>query len=55
MRQAISKEFSDLVKHIISPFGTGNTSQLITERINAFLKCGAVDMKKSFYDVMFEV
>lgn len=51
---ANSPSFRKIAKNALNPYGDGNTSSKILERIDKMLK-STVDLKKSFYDISFEI
>lgn len=51
MRKALSEEFQQQAKYVESPFGDGNTSSKIYEKIVEFLSKRKDDFQKSFYDM----
>ena len=55
MGQALSPEFRAVARCASSPFGDGNTSEKIMEILWDFLNKPEKSMKKSFYDISFEV
>lgn len=50
IQRALSKEFQEVVNSVISPYGDGNVSEKILERIKSFLDT-SIDLKKTFYDL----
>lgn len=54
IRTALTKEFQEKAKHIISPFGDGTTSAKIESKIVDYLnKYDTNTLKKRFYDIEF--
>lgn len=53
--KAMSDEFREKAKHTISPYGTGETSAKIVSVIKDYLYHDKINLKKSFYDITFEV
>lgn len=47
---ALSKEFKEKAKNTINPYGDGNTSGKIIEKIKDFILNDKVNLKKQFYD-----
>lgn len=47
---ALSKEFKEKAKNTINPYGDGNTSGKIIEKIRDFILNDKVNLKKQFYD-----
>jgi GDP/UDP-N,N'-diacetylbacillosamine 2-epimerase (hydrolysing) len=54
MKRALAREFQDISKNVINPFGDGNTSSKIVEVIQEQLENNTIKLKKEFYDVEFE-
>lgn len=52
---ALSEDFRQKAASIKSPFGDGNTSGRIRNIIKDTLFLGTIDLKKTFYDIPFEV
>ncbi len=52
--KALSPDFQAKAKHVISPFGNGNTSRLIEKQLISFLSDSITNqnIKKSFYDIL---
>ena len=48
--EALSPDFYERAKHVISPFGNGNTSKLIESTLLEFLHSEKINLKKQFYD-----
>lgn len=55
MERALSPEFQAVARRASCPFGDGNTSGMIMEVLRRFLDAPEKNMKKSFYDIPFEV
>lgn len=55
LKLADSEEFREKAALVKNPYGDGNTSQKIAKTIEKILCSGGVDIKKSFYDLAFEV
>ena len=53
--EAMLPEFKCIAEKAKNPYGTGETSRMICEQIEAFLEEGKINLKKSFYDIKFEV
>jgi len=53
IKRAVSPEFRRGVEETKSPFGDGNTSDLIVCEIKRFLASDRIDTKKAFYDIRF--
>jgi GDP/UDP-N,N'-diacetylbacillosamine 2-epimerase (hydrolysing) len=51
---ANSLSFREIAKNVLNPYGDGNTSSKVLEQIDKMLE-GIVDLKKSFYDISFEI
>ncbi len=51
INKVLSKEFTNICKKVISPYGDGCTSKKISEKLIEVLNSGAIDIKKKFYDV----
>lgn len=54
IRKALTPEFRAIASECENPYGNGEASRNITERIMEFLY-GNVSFKKEFYDIIFEV
>ena len=55
MEKARTAEFKKAVKNVVSPFGTGNTSEQIHEKVMDWLLSGAeYNPKKKFHDISWE-
>jgi GDP/UDP-N,N'-diacetylbacillosamine 2-epimerase (hydrolysing) len=55
IKRALTKEFWDISKKVINPYGDGNTSSKIVEIIRDRLAADKIRLKKEFYDVEFKV
>ena len=53
MNIALTDDFQEKVKHIVSPFGDGTTSDKIMEFILKFLHSERTTHEKKFYDIAF--
>jgi GDP/UDP-N,N'-diacetylbacillosamine 2-epimerase (hydrolysing) len=53
MKRALSREFQDLARKVINPYGDGNTSSKIMEIIQEQLENNTIKLKKEFYDVRY--
>lgn len=54
IEKALSKEFRDEVRDTVNPYGDGNTSQRIMEKLDYFFEHPDIfQLKKSFYDLDF--
>lgn len=51
MARATSPEFQEMAKHTNSPFGDGHTSEKIVAELLRYLRSGAQNKAKSFYDL----
>ncbi len=49
--RAISEEHRELCKYIVSPYGNGNASEQIAEKIVEIVSDRDIDLKKSFYEL----
>jgi len=49
---ALSKNFKEKARYAVNPYGDGNTSRQITEKIKELLTNRKIDLKKQFYDIM---
>lgn len=47
--------FQEVVDKAINPYYKENTSELIVEKIFELLRSGIIEIKKSFYDIEFEI
>ncbi|WP_335342005.1 UDP-N-acetylglucosamine 2-epimerase [Bacillus alkalicola] len=50
-----TNRFKDIASNTINPYGSGNTSALIVETIKDFLCENKIDLKKSFYNISYEI
>lgn len=48
---ALSKEFKEKAKNTINPYGDGNTTEKIIEKIKDFILNEKINLKKKFYDL----
>lgn len=55
MNMALTNDFQEKARHIVSPFGDGTTSDKIMEQIIDFLDHQCTTHEKKFYDVEFSV
>lgn len=53
IEKALSKEFLENIKDIKNPYGDGNVSNKIMEKIKYFLENDKINLKKKFYDLEF--
>ena len=55
IKEAITKALSDehrsVCSHVVSPYGDGNAARQIAQKIVEVIDQGAIDLKKSFYDL----
>lgn len=51
-KKAESRKFTNMIKDMKCPFGTGNTSDIIVSRIEKVVKKD-INLKKEFYDIEF--
>ncbi len=51
MKKAVSPAFQERVRHTISPFGDGHTSERIIEELKRVLHSGSIGLKKKFFDL----
>ena len=51
IKLAISDEFKKQCKNTVSPYGNGNASKLIAEKIIEVVKENNIDLKKKFYNI----
>jgi GDP/UDP-N,N'-diacetylbacillosamine 2-epimerase (hydrolysing) len=54
MKKALTREFQDISKYVINPYGDGNTSSKIAEIVQDQLEGNKIKLKKEFYDIEFE-
>lgn len=52
IKLALSEEFSDKCKKTKCPYGDGNTSKKISQKIIEIVKKGKIDLKKKFYNLV---
>ena len=55
MKQGRSREFQEKLKMVENPYGKGDTSTQIIEKVKEYLMEGRINLKKFFYDVEFEI
>lgn len=55
IRRAMQREFRAIAEKAVSPFGDGHTTQKILPVLLAFLEFPNKNIKKSFYNISFEV
>jgi GDP/UDP-N,N'-diacetylbacillosamine 2-epimerase (hydrolysing) len=55
MKRVLTKEFQNIAKLVINPYGDGNTSSKIMEIIQDQLEGNKINLKKEFYDIEFKV
>lgn len=55
VQKALSKEFNNYVKDTVSPYGDGRVTPKILYQIKAFLEKEDINLKKSFYNISFEI
>lgn len=55
MRRAMTPEFRAVAARTVSPFGDGHTSEKILPELLRFLESPNKSLKKTFYDISFEV
>ena len=55
LEQAVSPDFQKKAGEASNPYGHGETSRLICEKIEDFLCNGKINLKKTFFDLNFEV
>lgn len=51
IEKALESEFRELSRGVISPYGDGNTSRRIAEKIIDTVKNNKIDLMKKFYDI----
>lgn len=49
--KALSQEFKEVCKHVISPYGDGNAAVRIASKIVMIMKDDNIDLKKKFYNI----
>ena len=52
---ACMESFRQKAANASNPYGDGRTSERICKLIKEIFSCGTIDLKKSFYDISFEV
>ena len=55
IKKGLSKKFRDEISDVVNPYGNGNSSDKIIEKIEEFIIYDKVDLKKRFFDVKFEL
>lgn len=55
MKKAQSKEFQESLKKVENPYGKGDTSGQILEKVKEFLNGEKINLKKPFYDVDYKI
>ncbi|WP_202108284.1 UDP-N-acetylglucosamine 2-epimerase [Succinivibrio dextrinosolvens] len=55
IRLALSEDFINKCKNTVSPYGKGNTSELICKKIIEIIKKDKVSLKKKFFDIFFKL
>lgn len=55
MEKGRSREFQEKLRLVENPYGRGDTSMQIIDRVKEYLKEDRINLKKSFYDVKFEI
>lgn len=55
MEKGRSKEFRKTLEQVENPYGKGDTSRQIVEKVKEFLNEEKIYLKKPFYDVKFEI
>jgi len=53
MNKALDPEFREMVRHVESPFGDGNTSDKIIAKIKEVFSNNEINLKKKFFDIDF--
>lgn len=53
IEKALSKEFLENIKDVKNPYGDGNVSDKVIEKIKYFLENDKINLKKKFYDLEF--
>ena len=51
MKKALSKEFKELASTAVNPYGEGQATDKIADKIDKFMSEGSIDLKKTFYDI----
>lgn len=54
VKKGRSQEFQAKLRHVENPYGKGDTSRQIVEKIREYLNEDKINLKKSFYNVKFE-
>ena len=55
MAKALSEDFQKKARYAVNPFGDGQTSRLIEEKIMEYLNGAEGTAKKRFYDIAFRI
>ncbi len=55
INKALSAEFRQSIQDAVNPYGDGNTSDKIVKTVKEFLLDNKIDIKKKFYDIVFQV
>ena len=55
IRLALSNDFQEIAKNTTNPYGDGVTSEKIVQVVKNYLREGCINLKKSFYNIEFEV
>ena len=50
VNKAISSDFIEKSRQVVSPYGDGNAAGRIADKIFEVIKAGSIDLKKKFYD-----
>ena len=51
IKVAMSNEHMAICSLVVSPYGTGNASELIAKKMVEIISSGKIDLKKKFYDL----
>ncbi len=51
IKKACSKDFTEICRNTVSPYGIGNTGERIAEKCIETVMKGPIDLKKHFYDI----
>ena len=51
MKKALSKEFKEIAATAVNPYGEGQATDKISEKIDKFMSEGSIYLKKTFYDI----
>lgn len=51
MHTALRDDFKAIAKHAMNPYGDGDTSDKIVERIKEYILSNKIDLKKNFFDI----